>query len=54
MRWKLWAVLCAAMLAGCAAGDARYVVEYRADAARPADGVIVAGVSGGFSSSMWR
>ena len=50
MQWKLWALLCAAILTGCAAGDARYVVEYRADATRPAEGVIVAGVSGGFSS----
>lgn len=50
MRWKLWAAICAAMLAGCATAETRYAVEYRADAARPADGVIVAGVSGGFSS----
>lgn len=54
MRWKLLAVLCAAILSGCAVGESRYCVEYRADAARPAEGVIVAGVSGGFSSSMWR
>ncbi len=35
---------------GCATTDTRYAVEYRADATRPAEGVIVAGVSGGFSS----
>jgi hypothetical protein len=37
-------------LSGCATTETRYAVEYRADATRPAEGVIVAGVSGGFSS----
>ncbi len=37
-------------LSGCSITETRYAVEYRADATHPAEGVIVAGVSGGFSS----
>ena len=40
----------AVSLSGCSTTETRYAVEYRADATRPAEGVIVAGVSGGFSS----
>jgi len=48
------AAIAISLLSGCTTTETRYVVEYRADAARPAEGVIVAGVSGGLSSSMWR